>query len=64
MLTEIVGQLDRPESRVPTVWALGRQHVHYGVKEADDETVGAPARRGPDELREREVGIWLPDPTR
>jgi hemoglobin-like flavoprotein len=41
MLTEIVAQLDRPESLVPNVSALGRQHLHYGVKEADYETVGA-----------------------
>jgi hemoglobin-like flavoprotein len=41
MLTEIVAQLDRPESLVPEVSALGRQHVHYGVKEADYETAGA-----------------------
>jgi len=40
MLTEIVAQLDRPESLVPNVSALGRQHVHFGVKEADYETVG------------------------
>jgi hemoglobin-like flavoprotein len=41
MLTEIVAQLDRPESLVPNVSALGRQHLHYGVREADYETVGA-----------------------
>lgn len=41
MLTEIVAQLDRPESLVPNVSALGRQHLHYGVKPADYETVGA-----------------------
>ena len=41
MLTEIVAQLDRPESLVPNVSALGRQHLHYGVKEADYETAGA-----------------------
>jgi hemoglobin-like flavoprotein len=41
MLTEIVAQLDRPESLVPNVSALGRQHVHYGVKDPDYETVGA-----------------------
>jgi hemoglobin-like flavoprotein len=41
MLTEIVAQLDRPESLVPNVSALGGQHLHYGVKEADYETVGA-----------------------
>jgi hemoglobin-like flavoprotein len=41
MLTEIVAQLDRPELLVPNVSALGRQHLHYGVKEADYETVGA-----------------------
>jgi hemoglobin-like flavoprotein len=41
MLTEIVAQLDRPESLVPNVSALGRQHAHYGVKDADYETVGA-----------------------
>jgi hemoglobin-like flavoprotein len=41
MLTEIVAQLDRPESLVPDVSALGRQHMHYGVKEADYETAGA-----------------------
>ena len=41
MVTEIVAQLDRPESLVPNVSALGRQHLHYGVKPADYETVGA-----------------------
>lgn len=41
MLTEIVAQLDRPESLVPEVSALGRQHVPYGVKDADYETAGA-----------------------
>jgi hemoglobin-like flavoprotein len=41
MLTEIVAQLDRPESLVPNVSALGRQHQHYGVRPADYETVGA-----------------------
>ena len=41
MLTEIVAQLDRPEALVPNVSALGRQHVHYGVRDADYETVGA-----------------------
>jgi len=41
MLTEIVAQLDRPESLVPNVSALGRHHLHYGVKEADYETVRA-----------------------
>jgi hemoglobin-like flavoprotein len=41
MLTEIVTQLDRPETLVPNVSALGRQHVHYGVRDADYETVGA-----------------------
>jgi hemoglobin-like flavoprotein len=41
MLTEIVAQLDRPECLVPNVSALGRQHMHYGVKDADYETVGA-----------------------
>jgi hemoglobin-like flavoprotein len=40
MLTEIVAQLDRPESLVPEVSALGRQHMHYGVREADYETAG------------------------
>ena len=41
MLTEIVAQLDRPELLLPNVSALGRQHVHYGVRDADYETVGA-----------------------
>jgi len=40
MLTEIVAQLDRPEALVPNVSALGRQHGHYGVRDADYETVG------------------------
>ena len=41
MLTEIVAQLDRPEALVPNVSALGRQHVQYGVRDADYETVGS-----------------------
>ena len=41
MLTEIVAELDRPEALVPNVSALGRKHVHYGVRDADYETVGA-----------------------
>jgi hemoglobin-like flavoprotein len=41
MLTEIVAHLDRPETLVPEVSALGRRHVQYGVREADYETVGA-----------------------
>jgi hemoglobin-like flavoprotein len=41
MLTEIVAQLDRAETLVPEVTALGRRHVHYGARDADYETVGA-----------------------
>jgi hemoglobin-like flavoprotein len=41
MLTEIVAQLDRPETLLPGVSELGRRHRQYGVRDADYETVGA-----------------------
>ena len=41
MLAQIVRAIDRPEELVTSVAALGRRHVHYGVKDADYESVGA-----------------------
>jgi len=41
MLQEIVRVLDRPTDLVAGVASLGRRHVHYGVKDADYESVGA-----------------------
>jgi hemoglobin-like flavoprotein len=41
MLTEIVAQLDRPETLVPEVTSLGQRHERYGTRDADYETVGA-----------------------
>jgi hemoglobin-like flavoprotein len=41
MLAEIVRVLDRPEELVGPVAALGRRHVHYGVKDSDYDSVGA-----------------------
>lgn len=41
MLAQIVHAIDRPEELVSSVAALGRRHVHYGVKDADYESVGA-----------------------
>jgi hemoglobin-like flavoprotein len=41
MLAEIVRVLDRPAELVGSVAGLGRRHVHYGVKDADYESVGA-----------------------
>jgi hemoglobin-like flavoprotein len=41
MLEQIVRVLDRPEELVGPVAALGRRHVHYGVKDADYDSVGA-----------------------
>jgi hemoglobin-like flavoprotein len=41
MLAQIVQAIDRPEDLVSSVAALGRRHVHYGVKDADYESVGA-----------------------
>jgi hemoglobin-like flavoprotein len=41
MLAQIVQTIDRPEDLVSSVAALGRRHVHYGVKDADYESVGA-----------------------
>jgi hemoglobin-like flavoprotein len=41
MLAQIVHAIDRPEDLVTSVAALGRRHVHYGVKDADYESVGA-----------------------
>jgi hemoglobin-like flavoprotein len=41
MFGEIVAALDRPGELVAEVAALGRRHVHYGVKDADYESVGA-----------------------
>ncbi len=41
MLAQIVQVIDRPEELVGPVAALGRRHVHYGVKDADYESIGA-----------------------
>jgi hemoglobin-like flavoprotein len=41
MLAQIVRAIGRPEELVTSVAALGRRHVHYGVKDADYESVGA-----------------------
>jgi hemoglobin-like flavoprotein len=41
MLAEIVRLIDRPPELVQGVAALGRRHVHYGVKDDDYESVGA-----------------------
>src|SRR5215208_456645 len=41
MLAQIVLALDQPDELVSQVAALGRRHVHYGVKDADYESVGA-----------------------
>ena len=41
MLAQIVHTIDQPEELVTSVAALGRRHVHYGVKDADYESVGA-----------------------
>ena len=41
MLAQIVQAIDRPEDLVSSVAALGRRHVHYGVKDGDYESVGA-----------------------
>lgn len=35
MLTTMVKGLDRMESAKPAIWALGRRHVHYGVRPID-----------------------------
>jgi hemoglobin-like flavoprotein len=41
MFGDIVQALDQPSDLVAQVAALGRRHVHYGVKDADYESVGA-----------------------
>ena len=41
MLAEIVRVMDRPGELVHGVGALGRRHVHYGVKDGDYQSVGA-----------------------
>ena len=41
MLAQIVQVIDRPDQLVGPVAGLGRRHVHYGVKDADYESVGA-----------------------
>jgi hemoglobin-like flavoprotein len=41
MFGEIVRVLDEPGELVAEVAGLGRMHVHYGVKDADYESVGA-----------------------
>jgi hemoglobin-like flavoprotein len=41
MFAEIVRVLDQPDQLVSDVAALGRRHVHYGVKDGDYESVGA-----------------------
>jgi len=39
MLGEIVRNLDMPRELIPTVSALGRRHVEYGVRDAHYERV-------------------------
>ena len=41
MFAQIVDAIDRPEELVSSVAALGRRHVHYGVKDADYDSIGA-----------------------
>jgi hemoglobin-like flavoprotein len=41
MFAEIVRVIDRPDELVGPVAGLGRRHVHYGVKDADYDSVGA-----------------------
>jgi hemoglobin-like flavoprotein len=41
MFAQIVGAIDRPEELVSSVAALGRRHVHYGVKDGDYDSIGA-----------------------
>lgn len=41
MFAQIVHAIDRPEELVSSVAALGRRHVHYGVKDADYDSIGA-----------------------
>jgi hemoglobin-like flavoprotein len=41
MFGDIVRSLDQPAELVPEVAALGRRHTHYGVQDADYESVGA-----------------------
>jgi nitric oxide dioxygenase len=40
-LSVVVASLDRLDTIVPAVQALGRRHAGYGVKPADYDTVGA-----------------------
>lgn len=40
MFAEIVRLLDRPEELVAEVAALGRRHVHYGVRDEQYDSVG------------------------
>ncbi len=35
MLTTMIKGLDRLDELKPTLWALGRRHIKYGVREAD-----------------------------
>ena len=39
MLGEIVRNLDQPDALIPSVGALGRRHVGYGVQDADYDLV-------------------------
>ena len=39
MLGEIVRNLDMPRALIPTVSALGKRHVGYGVRDADYDRV-------------------------
>ena len=39
MLGEIVRNLDQPDALIPSVGALGRRHVGYGVQDADYDVV-------------------------
>jgi hemoglobin-like flavoprotein len=41
MFAQIVHAIDRPEELVSSVAALGRRHVHYGVKDGDYDSIGA-----------------------
>jgi hemoglobin-like flavoprotein len=41
MLAQIVHAIDQPDELVTSVAALGRRHVHYGVKDGDYDSIGA-----------------------
>jgi nitric oxide dioxygenase len=41
MIATVVQGLDKPETILPTVRALGARHAGYGVSDSDYQTVGA-----------------------